>query len=95
MDLQNPALVRRLLELGADVNCVNYGGFTAYHLTYGRQSEEIRRQLYERTAQELRQLPDSESDDSDMEDMDSSEDEVRFRSRGALKSACRFLLLLL
>nr|XP_040016729.1 NF-kappa-B inhibitor alpha-like [Gasterosteus aculeatus aculeatus] len=76
VDLQNPALVRRLLELGADVNCVNYGGFTAYHLTYGRQSEEIRRQLYERTAQELRQLPDSESDDSDMEDMDSSEDEL-------------------
>ncbi|KAM8832213.1 NF-kappa-B inhibitor alpha-like [Spinachia spinachia] len=76
VDLQNPTLVRRLLELGADVNCLNYGGFTPYHLTYGRQSEEIRRQLYERTAQELRQLPDSESDESDMEDMDSSEDEL-------------------
>ncbi|XP_037306072.1 NF-kappa-B inhibitor alpha [Pungitius pungitius] len=76
VDLQNPALVRRLLELGADVNCSNYGGFTPYHLTYGRPSEEIRRQLYERTAQELRQLPDSESDESDVEDMDSSEDEL-------------------
>ncbi|KAK9531060.1 hypothetical protein VZT92_010511 [Zoarces viviparus] len=76
VDLQNPTLVRRLLELGADVNCLNYGGFTPYHLTYGRQSEEIRRQLYERTPQELRELPDSESDDSDMEDLDSSEDEL-------------------
>ncbi|XP_031728705.1 NF-kappa-B inhibitor alpha-like [Anarrhichthys ocellatus] len=76
VDLQNPTLVGRLLELGADVNCLNYGGFTPYHLTYGRQSEEIRRQLYERTPQELRELPDSESDDSDMEDLDSSEDEL-------------------
>lgn len=76
MDLQNPTLVRRLLDLGADVNCLNYGGFTPYHLTYGRQNEEIRCQLYERTAQELRELPDSESDDSDMEDLDLSEDEV-------------------
>lgn len=76
VDLQNPTLVCRLLELGADVNCLNYGGFTPYHLTYGRQNEEIRCQLYERTAQELRELPDSESDDSDMEDLDLSEDEL-------------------
>ncbi|XP_054474305.1 NF-kappa-B inhibitor alpha-like [Anoplopoma fimbria] len=76
VDLQNTTLVRRLLELGADVNCLNYGGFTPYHLTYGRQSEEIRRQLYEKTAQELRELPDSETDESDMEDLDSSEDEL-------------------
>lgn len=76
VDLQNAALVRRLLELGADVNCSNYGGFTAYHLTYGRQNEEIRCQLYEKTAQELRELPESESDESDMEDLDSSEDEL-------------------
>lgn len=74
MDLQNPALVLRLLQLGADVNCLNYGGFAPYHLTYGRQSEEIRRQLYEKTARELRRLPDSESDDSDAEG--ASEDEV-------------------
>lgn len=76
MDLQNPTLVRRLLDLGANVNCLNYGGFTAYHLTYGRQNEEIRSQLHDRTAQELRELPDSESDESDMEDLDLSEDEV-------------------
>lgn len=78
MDLQNLALVRCLLDLGADVNCFNYGGFTAYHLTYGRQNEEIRHQLYERTAQELRELPESESDESDMEEGDVSEDEVSF-----------------
>ncbi|XP_026175137.1 nuclear factor of kappa light polypeptide gene enhancer in B-cells inhibitor, alpha a [Mastacembelus armatus] len=76
VDLQNPTLVCRLLDLGADVNCLNYGGFTAYHLTFGRQNEEIRCQLYERTAQELRELPDSESDESDMEDLDLSEDEL-------------------
>ncbi|XP_053736960.1 NF-kappa-B inhibitor alpha-like [Synchiropus splendidus] len=76
VDLQNPALVRRLLDLGADVNCLNYGGFTPYHLTYGRQNDEIRHQLYQKTAQELRELPESESDDSDMEDMDASEDEM-------------------
>lgn len=78
MDLQNPTLVRCLLDLGADVNCFNYCGFTAYHLTYGRQNEEIRCQLYEKTAQELRELPESESDESDMEDVDLSEDEVSF-----------------
>ncbi|XP_023139659.1 NF-kappa-B inhibitor alpha-like [Amphiprion ocellaris] len=76
VDHQNPTLVCRLLELGADVNCLNYGGFTPYHLTYGRQNEEIRCQLFERTAQELRELPDSESDESDMEYLDTSEDEL-------------------
>lgn len=76
MDLQNLALVHCLLSLGANVNCFNYGGFTPYHLTYGRQSEEIRCELYEKTAQELRELPDSESDESDMEEADASEDEV-------------------
>ncbi|XP_006810393.1 NF-kappa-B inhibitor alpha-like, partial [Neolamprologus brichardi] len=76
VDLQNPTLVCRLLDLGADVNCLNYGGFAPYHLTYGRQNEEIRCQLFERTAQELRELPESESDDSDMEDLDLSEDEL-------------------
>nr|XP_061806494.1 NF-kappa-B inhibitor alpha-like [Nerophis lumbriciformis] len=76
VDVQNPALVRRLLDLGADVNCLNYGGFTPYHLTYGRQNEEIRSQLYEKTAQELRALPESESDESDMEDLDFTEDEL-------------------
>ncbi|KAM9355692.1 nuclear factor of kappa light polypeptide gene enhancer in B-cells inhibitor, alpha a [Pholidichthys leucotaenia] len=76
VDHQNQTLVCRLLDLGADVNCLNYGGFAAYHLTYGRHNEEIRCQLYERTATELRELPDSESDDSDMEDLEASDDEM-------------------
>lgn len=79
MDLQNATLVRCLLDLGADANCLNYGGFAPYHLTYGRQNEEIRCQLYARTPQELRELPESESDDSDMEDLDLSDDEVSLR----------------
>ncbi|CAN9507638.1 unnamed protein product [Ophioblennius macclurei] len=80
VDLQNSKLVRRLLELGADVNCLNYGGFAPYHLTYGRQSEEIRSQLFDKTAQELRALPESESDDSDMEDLSEEElyDDIKF-----------------
>lgn len=74
VDHQNPTLVRCLLGLGADVNCLNYGGFAPYHLTFGRHDDQIRSQLYERTARELRDMPDSESDDSDMEGL--SEDEV-------------------
>lgn len=76
VDLQNAALVRRLLDLGADVNSLNYGGYAPYHLTYGRNNDEIRFQLFERTAKELRALPESESEDSDMEDLALSEDEV-------------------
>ncbi|KAF7663459.1 hypothetical protein LDENG_00210180 [Lucifuga dentata] len=76
VDLQNPTLVCRLVELGADVNSLTYGGFTPYHLTYGRQNEAIRCQLFERTAQELRELPESESEESDMEDEDLSDDEL-------------------
>ncbi|XP_024146969.1 NF-kappa-B inhibitor alpha [Oryzias melastigma] len=81
VDLQNPTMVRCLLDLGANVNCLNYGGFTAYHLTYGRQNEQIRNQLYEKTAHELRELPDSDSD-SDMEDLELLEvdiyDDIKF-----------------
>ncbi|XP_028295267.1 NF-kappa-B inhibitor alpha-like [Gouania willdenowi] len=76
VDLQNLSLVRQLIDLGADVNCSNYGGFTPYHLTYGRQNEEIRSQLFERTAHELRDLPESETDESDLEDLELSEDEM-------------------
>lgn len=76
VDLQNATLVGCLLGLGADANRSNYGGFTPYHLTYGRSNQEIRRCLYERTAHQLRELPDSESDDSDMEEAELSEDEV-------------------
>ncbi|KAG7256641.1 hypothetical protein CRUP_023177 [Coryphaenoides rupestris] len=80
VDLQNEALVRCLLSLGADVHSITYGGFTPYHLTYGRHNEEIRGQLYERTAQELRDLPDSESEDYEQEDMSDEEmyDDIKF-----------------
>ncbi|KAM3860918.1 NF-kappa-B inhibitor alpha-like [Diretmus argenteus] len=82
VDLQNPILVCRLLALGANVNSFTYGGYTPYHLTYGRQNEDIRCQLYEKTAQELRNLPESESDESDMEELDLSDnaiyDDIKF-----------------
>lgn len=76
VDFQNQALVRCLVDLGANVNSLNYGGFAPYHLTYGRHNEEIRQQLYDKTAQELRPLPVSDSDDSEMEDLDLSDDEL-------------------
>lgn len=76
VDFQNQALVRCLVDLGANVNSLNYGGFTPYHLTYGRHNEEIRQQLFDKTAQELRPLPMSESDESEMEDLDLSDDEL-------------------
>ncbi|XP_072300849.1 nuclear factor of kappa light polypeptide gene enhancer in B-cells inhibitor, alpha a [Eucyclogobius newberryi] len=80
VDFQNLPLVRCLVDLGADVNSLNYGGFAPYHLTYGRQNEEIRQQLYQKTAQELRPLPASESDDSEMEDLSDDElyDDIKF-----------------
>lgn len=81
VDLQNESLVRCLLSLGADAHSITYGGFTPYHLTYGRHNEEIRGQLYERTPQELRDLPDSESEDYDQDD-NMSDEEVSFRTSG-------------
>lgn len=80
-------MVHCLLDLGANVNCLNYGGFTPYHLTYGRQNEQIRCQLYERTAQELRELPDSDSD-SDMEDVELLEVDVSIPNK--FKTSCDF-----
>lgn len=65
MDLQNLALVQQLIALGADVNSVTYGGHVPYHLTFGRQNGEIRQQLFVRTASELREFPDSESESED------------------------------
>lgn len=67
MDLQNLDLVHTLIALGADVNSLTYGGYTPYHLTFGRLNSEIQRQLYNRTAQELRAMPESESEESDEE----------------------------
>lgn len=79
MDLQNQDLVRLLISKGADVNRLSYGGHTPYHLTYGRPNAVIQKELYELTAQHLRDLPDSESEDSE-EDEDyqeyQSDDEV-------------------
>lgn len=72
VDLQNLSLVHQLIVLGADVNSLTYGGFTAYHLTYGRQNGEIRQQLFDRTAKNLRELPS----ESDSEDESMSEDDV-------------------
>lgn len=76
VDLQNPTMVLRLVELGADVHSLTYGGFTPYHLTYGRQNEEIRHRLFEKTAEELRELPESESEESDSEKLEMSDDEL-------------------
>ncbi|CAL1586085.1 unnamed protein product [Knipowitschia caucasica] len=75
VDFQNLLLVRCLVELGADVNSSNYGGFTPYHLTYGRQNDEIRQRLYHKTPQELRPLPMSDSEESEIEDLDLSNEE--------------------
>lgn len=77
VDLQNLDLVHTLIALGADVNSLTYGGYTPYHLTFGRQNSEIQRQLYTRTAQELRAMPESESEESD-EECFSDEDCVSF-----------------
>ncbi|XP_026147122.1 NF-kappa-B inhibitor alpha-like [Carassius auratus] len=84
VDLQNLDLVRTLIALGANVNSLTYGGYTPYHLTFGRQNGEIQRQLYTRTAQELRAMPESESEESDEEcvsDEDCMYDDIQFCGR--------------
>ncbi|MCI4389782.1 hypothetical protein PGIGA_G00102320 [Pangasianodon gigas] len=80
VDLQNLALVQQLIALGADVNSVTYGGHVPYHLTFGRQNGEIRQQLFLRTASELREFPDSESESEDelMSDDDCTYDDIQF-----------------
>ncbi|KAJ8409147.1 hypothetical protein AAFF_G00241680 [Aldrovandia affinis] len=64
------SLVENLLKLGADVDAPEQcNGRTALHLAVDLQnpalSSEIRQQLYTLTAQELRVLPESESEESD------------------------------
>ncbi|XP_051951978.1 NF-kappa-B inhibitor alpha-like [Xyrauchen texanus] len=84
VDLQNLNLVHTLIALGADVNSLTYGGYTPYHLTFGRQNSEIQRQLHDRTAQELRPMPESESEESDDEllsDEDYMYDDIQFCGR--------------
>ncbi|KPP62117.1 IkappaBalpha2-like [Scleropages formosus] len=69
VDLQNLELVRLLISKGANVNSLTYGGYTPYHLTYGRPNGEIRQQLHALTAQELRELPESDEEESDEESL--------------------------
>ncbi|KAM9465769.1 nuclear factor of kappa light polypeptide gene enhancer in B-cells inhibitor, alpha b [Clarias gariepinus] len=76
VDLQNLELVKLLISKGADVNSLTYGGHSAYHLTHGRQNCAIQRALHDVTDQDLRELPESESEDSEDEcdyDYDSSD----------------------
>lgn len=77
VDLQNLDLVKLLISKGANVNSLTYGGYTPYHLTYGRQNTAIEKELYELTAQKLRELPESDTEDSS-EDEQLSEDEEMY-----------------
>lgn len=85
MDQQNLALVKLLLNRGANPNLVSSGGHSPYHLTYGRHDDDIRKELYSRTDPDLRELPDSELDDSEEEEEEeASEEEVRERQKAEL-----------
>ncbi|KAJ8270030.1 hypothetical protein GJAV_G00109540 [Gymnothorax javanicus] len=75
VDLQNLELVQLLVQKGANVNSLTYGGYSPYQLTLGRQNFQIQQQLYALTAQNLRDLPDSESEDSDW-DIQSEDDQM-------------------
>ncbi|XP_036397867.1 nuclear factor of kappa light polypeptide gene enhancer in B-cells inhibitor, alpha b [Megalops cyprinoides] len=74
VDLQNLDLVQLLISKGANVNSLTYGGYTPYHLTYGRQNMEIQQHLFELTAQELRDLPESEDEESEEEPQSEDDD---------------------
>lgn len=76
VDQQNLSLVKLLLKEGADPNLLSSGGHTPYHLTYGYGSLDIRQELYLRTNPDLRELPESESDDSEEEEGNMSDEEV-------------------
>lgn len=76
VDLQNLELVKLLVSKGAEVNSLTYGGHSAYHLTHGRQNTDIQRVLHDVTDQDLRDLPESESEDSEDED-DYDDDELQ------------------
>lgn len=89
MDQQNLSLVRLLLKKGADPNLLTSGGHTPYHLTYGRDNDDIRKELYLLTTPDLRELPDSESDNSEVEDDAESDDEVCEMNAGRLLLATK------
>ncbi|XP_062864124.1 nuclear factor of kappa light polypeptide gene enhancer in B-cells inhibitor, alpha b [Trichomycterus rosablanca] len=76
VDLQNLELVKLLISKGADVNSLTYGGHSAYHLTHGRQNADIQKALYHVTSQDLRELPESESEDSEDESDNESDVEM-------------------
>ncbi|XP_054469427.1 nuclear factor of kappa light polypeptide gene enhancer in B-cells inhibitor, alpha b [Anoplopoma fimbria] len=80
VDQQNFSLVKLLLKKGADPNLLTSGGHTPFHLTYGRNDDDIRKELYSLTNPDLRELPDSESDDSEEEEEedDESDEEVGY-----------------
>ncbi|NP_955923.1 nuclear factor of kappa light polypeptide gene enhancer in B-cells inhibitor, alpha b [Danio rerio] len=73
VDLQNFDMVKLLIEKGASVHSVTYGGHTPYHLTYGRSNADIQKVLYELTSPHLRELPESDSEDSEDSDEDYEE----------------------
>ncbi|KAF1375120.1 hypothetical protein PFLUV_G00236180 [Perca fluviatilis] len=75
VDQQNLSLVKLLLKKGADPNLLTSGGHTPFHLTYGRNDDNIRKELYSLTNPDLRELPDSESDDSEEEEGEESDDD--------------------
>lgn len=77
VDQQNLSLIKLLLKKRADPNLLSSGGHTAYHLTYGLDNCEIRKELYAVTHPDLRELPESESDDSEEEEAEESDEEVR------------------
>ncbi|XP_039993937.1 nuclear factor of kappa light polypeptide gene enhancer in B-cells inhibitor, alpha b [Xiphias gladius] len=75
---QNLSLVKLLLKKGANPNLLTSGGHTPYHLTYGYGNFDIREELYSLTDPDLRELPDSESDDSGEEEDEKSDEEVGY-----------------
>ena len=77
MDQQNLSLVQLLLKKGADPNQLTSGGHSPFHLTYGRDNGNIRMELFSLTDPGLRELPESESEDSEEEEHKESDEEVR------------------
>ncbi|KAK7905265.1 hypothetical protein WMY93_017872 [Mugilogobius chulae] len=75
VDQQNLSLVQLLLKKGADPNLLTSAGHTPFHLTFGRDNEQIRQELYSLTKPGLRELPDSEDDDTEEEDEEEDDDD--------------------